>query len=112
MPVKITNLSNRPLVLTLSTGSTLHLAPRATSAELTDVEVKNNAKLDKLKDQFVISIHDTASRDMEVAQRDSTSSKSPEKEIAEAVPAPASPKRKKTTKGTQSPTEKPPSDNP
>jgi hypothetical protein len=59
MSIQITNLSNRPIVLTLSSGNTLHLAPNATSPELQDVEVKNNDKIDKLRGQFVISIDES-----------------------------------------------------
>lgn len=56
MSVQIQNLTDRPLVLMLSSGRTLHLAPAATSDELADVEVKNNAKLDRLGAQRVIAV--------------------------------------------------------
>lgn len=60
MPVHIQNLTDRPLVLTLSSGSTLHLAPAAMSEPLIDVEVKNNAKLERLGAQGIIAVVEQA----------------------------------------------------
>ncbi len=56
MPIIIRNLAERPVFLTLTSGATLHLAPRASSPKLNDVEVKNNNKIDKLKNNFVIAV--------------------------------------------------------
>lgn len=60
MPVKITNLlTSRPIVVPLTTGTTLRLSPGQTSEELADVEVESNAKVDKLQEQGVIEVGDT-----------------------------------------------------
>jgi hypothetical protein len=57
MPVTIENLTNRPVLLRFNSGQTLHLAPRKTSKEILDVEVKGNAKVEKLEGQHVITLH-------------------------------------------------------
>jgi len=57
MPVTIENLTNRPVLLRLNSGQTLHLAPRTTSGEIREVEVKGNAKAQKLLDRRVIALH-------------------------------------------------------
>jgi hypothetical protein len=57
MPVTVENLTNRPVLLRLNSGQTLHLAPRTTSGEILDVEVKSNAKVQKLQDRRVIALH-------------------------------------------------------
>ena len=57
MPVKIENLANRPVLLRLNSGQTLHLDPRRTSAEVLDVEVERNAKVKKLEGRRVILLH-------------------------------------------------------
>ncbi len=56
MPVKIENLTTRPVLLRLNSGQTLHLAPRTISAEVYDVEVENNPKVQKLQDRCVIDL--------------------------------------------------------
>ncbi len=57
MSVTIENLTTRPVLLPLNSGQTLHLAPRLTSAPLLDVEVEQNAKVEKLQGQNVIAVH-------------------------------------------------------
>lgn len=57
MPVTIENLTNRPVLLRLNSGQTLHLAPRTTSGEIREVEVKGNAKVQKLEGWRVITLH-------------------------------------------------------
>lgn len=61
MFVTIENLTNRPVLLRLNSGTTLHLAPRATSSELMDVEVNQNDKVKKLEDRHVIARHPAGS---------------------------------------------------
>jgi hypothetical protein len=60
MPVTIENLTDRPVLLTLSSGETLRLAPGQRFPGLEDVEVKNNPKVDKLVMQRVVAIHGSA----------------------------------------------------
>ncbi len=54
MPVKIKNLTKRPVLLRLNSGQTLHLAPESISAEIHDHEINGNIKANKLKDRNVI----------------------------------------------------------
>ncbi len=61
MARKIQNLTDRKVLVRLSSGETLHIAPRGTSAELSDVEVQN-AKVRKLQDGRVISLETTGGR--------------------------------------------------
>ena len=58
MPVKIENLTNRPVLLRLNSGQTLHLAPRIATTEIMEVEVKGNTRLQKLQERHVIALHE------------------------------------------------------
>ncbi|HEV2708109.1 MAG TPA: hypothetical protein VGV59_19490 [Pyrinomonadaceae bacterium] len=55
MAYTITNLTRHLLVLPLNSGATLHLAPGETSGTVEDYELVNNAKVDKLMSQGMIS---------------------------------------------------------
>ncbi len=55
MSVKFENLTNRPVLLRLNSGSTLHIAPRQVSAECMDGDVQNNQMLQKLLGRRVLS---------------------------------------------------------
>lgn len=57
MPVKIENLTMQTVVLRLNSGQTLHIPPRSTSAEIADVEVLKNKKVDKLEEQHILKKH-------------------------------------------------------
>ena len=59
MPYEIENLTMRPVLLSLTSGETLRLSPRETSSQLRDVEVSNNPKIQKLKEQCVIALNET-----------------------------------------------------
>ena len=54
MPVKIKNLTKRPVLFRLNSGQTLHLAPGSISAEVWEHEINGNTKAKKLKDRNVI----------------------------------------------------------
>ena len=56
MPVQIENVTNRPVLLRLNSGATLHLAPRSISSEILEVEVSDNAKVQKLVERSVIQL--------------------------------------------------------
>lgn len=56
MPTKITNLSSRVVFVSLNSGSTLRLSPRATSEEVADVEIKSNPKVEKLQQLRLIAV--------------------------------------------------------
>lgn len=58
MPYLIENLTERPVLFLLSTGEELRLAPRETSSEFKELEVKNNPKIQKLMDRRVIALHE------------------------------------------------------
>ena len=58
MPVKLKNLTKRPVLLRLNSGLTLHLAPDSISAELQEHEINGNTKAKKLNDQNVIFWHE------------------------------------------------------
>ena len=70
MPYQIENLTMRPVLLSLTTGETLRLAPRETSSAFRDVEVKNNPKIQKLQDQRVIALHEMQQREAPVPDKD------------------------------------------
>ncbi len=55
---KIENLTNRPVLLRCNSGETLHIAPRAISADVLDVEVKDNPKVQKLLEQHLIALRE------------------------------------------------------
>ena len=55
MPVTIRNLTNRPVLLRCNSGVTLHLPPRATSRMVSEAEVDNNSKVEKLISRRVIA---------------------------------------------------------
>ena len=58
MLFKIENLTNnRPVLLRLNSGQTLHLDPRRTSGEVLAVEIQRNAKVEKLVARRVIALH-------------------------------------------------------
>jgi len=58
MPVKIENLTMKPVLLRLNSGKTLHISPRTTSIEIMDVEVKDNTMVQKLQGQCVVALHE------------------------------------------------------
>lgn len=67
MSFKIENLTNSPVLLRLNNGRTLHLAPRTTSSDIMDVEVNQNAKVQKLKDRHVITLHEVKKKEQPAA---------------------------------------------
>ncbi len=52
------NLTDRPVLLTLSSGETLRLSPRQEFDEVEDVDVSHSDKLDQLVAAGVITIDD------------------------------------------------------
>lgn len=57
----ITNISREPVSILLNSGESRHLAPRATSQPLLEVEVTNNRDITKLQDRRLIAVHELAS---------------------------------------------------
>jgi hypothetical protein len=57
MPVTIENLTNRPVLLRFNSGQTRYLAPREALKDVMYVEVKSNAKIQKLAKRRVIELN-------------------------------------------------------
>lgn len=74
MPVHVENLTKKPLWLCLNSGTTLHIAPNTISAEVREVEVVNNPKVQKLLGVQAIALS-------EVEQEKKKSSASKKKKI-------------------------------
>ncbi|MBC8075536.1 MAG: hypothetical protein H7Y32_05625 [Chloroflexales bacterium] len=55
--VQIENKTERPVLLSLNSGTALHLAPGTTSEELPEAEVDNNPKVQKLREQRIVAVH-------------------------------------------------------
>jgi hypothetical protein len=63
MAVKIRSLvTSGPIVVPLSSGSSMRLSPGQISQELPDVEVVDNAKVDKLRRLGVIDVESTSGK--------------------------------------------------
>jgi hypothetical protein len=56
MAFDIKNLLSRPIFLTLNSGASIRLSPGATAKYVSDVEVKDNSKIGKLKGQRAIAV--------------------------------------------------------
>ncbi|GIH14157.1 hypothetical protein [Rugosimonospora africana] len=88
MGVKLRNLlASGPVVVPLNTGATVRLSPGQTSDELADVEVTDNAKVEKLRRLGLIEVETTgraakaadADGESTDSQPDATSRRSPRK---------------------------------
>lgn len=67
MAVRIRNLAmSGPVLVPLASGATVRLSPGQTSDEMPDVEVVDNAKVDKLRRQRLIDIETTETDESEV----------------------------------------------
>jgi hypothetical protein len=56
MPVEIKNLTQRPVLMRLNSGASLHLSPGMTSHEIVDEEVTRNGKVEKLQGRRTIAL--------------------------------------------------------
>ncbi|HEX2086382.1 MAG TPA: hypothetical protein VHF89_11915 [Solirubrobacteraceae bacterium] len=56
MPVRLENLTSRPVLLVLASGDTLRISPREVSETVDDVEVAENRAVDKLVTRGVIAV--------------------------------------------------------
>ena len=54
--VEITNIAKRPLVLSLNSKESIHLAPGARSAAIPEHEVTNNPDIKKLRERSLIDV--------------------------------------------------------
>jgi hypothetical protein len=93
MAVKIRNLTTSgPILVPLSSGTTVRLSPGQSSGEMPDVEVTDNAKVDKLRRQGLIDIEPTETDESEAAAESGTPPDAP----GESDSKPRSPSRKRT----------------
>ena len=68
MAVRIRSLTiSGPVLVPLSSGTTVRLSPGQVSDEMPDVEVVDNAKVDKLRRQRLIDIETTETDESEAA---------------------------------------------
>ncbi|OPY75227.1 MAG: hypothetical protein A4E65_03608 [Syntrophorhabdus sp. PtaU1.Bin153] len=56
MSVRIRNLTERPVIIRCNSGEALHLAPGIASVAIPDAEVRDNPKIQKLVNQYVIAL--------------------------------------------------------
>lgn len=54
--VAITNIAKRPVVLSLNSKETIHLAPGARIAAIPEHEVTNNSDITKLRERALIDV--------------------------------------------------------
>lgn len=81
-----------PILVPLSSGTTVRLSPGQSSAEMPDVEVTANAKVDKLRRQGLIDVESTETDESEAAAMSGTQPDAP----GESDRKPRSPARKRT----------------
>ena len=58
MSFNIKNSSLQILAITLNSGKTVHLAPQEVSEPMEEIEIKGNAKLEKMKKSSLITIEE------------------------------------------------------
>jgi hypothetical protein len=56
MSVRIRNLTQRPVIIRCNSGEALHLAPGIASDVIPDAEVRDNPKIRKLVNQYIIAL--------------------------------------------------------
>ena len=78
MPVTIRNLTSSPLFIPLNSGPNLRLSPGASSADVNDLELKDNVKIGKLLSQRSIALETRAAG----APPDASEAANPEKPAA------------------------------
>ena len=74
MSMIIENLTNRHVLLTFNSGERLHLASYETVENIMHVEVKGNAKIDKLQQKRVIALRRTPAQSSATRSRRRTES--------------------------------------
>ena len=77
MPVEITNLTQRPVLMRLNSGTSLHLSPGARSSKIVDAEVSNNEKVKKLQERHIIAMDASPARVQKAPARKRAGKKAP-----------------------------------
>jgi hypothetical protein len=81
MPTKITNLAARIVFVSLNSGTTLRLSPTTTSDEIADVEIQDNAKVEKLQKLRLIAVEQITDQPLSSKPKETKSkSETPAKE--------------------------------
>jgi hypothetical protein len=68
MPVEIKNLTQRPVLMRLNSGATLHLSPGMTSDAIVEEEIDRNEKVAKLQSRHVIALTEAEAKAHKVAR--------------------------------------------
>jgi hypothetical protein len=88
MAVRIRSLQvSGPLVVPLTSGRSVRLSPGGASEELPDVEVTNNAKVEKLRERRLIDVEPVA-EEASAPEKESATGNEPEPDsVTETRPA-------------------------
>lgn len=65
MPMRVQNKTNTSVLVRLRSGATVHLRAWETSAELEDVEVRDNPRIDVLAERGLVDLVDADDEDHE-----------------------------------------------
>lgn len=85
MAVRIRSLATSgPVVVTLTSGGTVRLSPGEASDELAEVEVTDNAKLEKLRSRRMVDVEPAT--DDDTAERSATADDSDDEAATEEAP--------------------------
>jgi hypothetical protein len=88
MAVRIRSLLvSGPLVVPLSGGGSVRLSPGEATGELPDVEVTNNAKVDKLRERRLIDVEPVAEKPPEPAEESAADEEPEPDSVPETRPA-------------------------
>lgn len=58
MDFQVKNKARFPLVITLNSGRTIHLAPKEVSESMDEIEIKRNQQLERMKEKSLIIIEE------------------------------------------------------
>jgi hypothetical protein len=78
MPVEIKNLTQRPVLMRLNSGATLHLSPGMSSDAVAEEDVDRNEKVQKLQSKHVIALTEVKGKGQKGA-KPQVDSKSPKR---------------------------------
>jgi hypothetical protein len=91
MPVSVRNLTSRHMFIRMNSGYHLRLSPGAVSGDLSEVELNNNPKIDKLRGKRAIALETRTPTDAaKSAAEPAAKSEAPVPEPAESKAAPES----------------------
>jgi hypothetical protein len=91
LPIRIKNLTLRPVIVPLNSGTNLRLSPGEASGDVQEVELKENPKVDKLLSRRVIAV---LPRTEETATQADAGEGAPEAASPEGTDVSARPRRR------------------